>query len=529
MQAMDRRQFIRSIPAAAAGLLPASPAFAADPAYAVAIEESAVLIGPTQSSSGARTQSLSLAGAVAAAAKAGKPLHILPGAYLTSGFAIAAPLEIFGSPGTVVIRPAGESCFNIDIRPPPGSSVIVGVTIRGIGFWGGGFDFAAGVDQGPRLVDPFLSRAMPDFNALITAYRAKNLIVEQCSIGGSGAGGLALWRCENASVTRNEIHNTNLALYSAQGQDNLFADNDIHDNRNYGVLVEQWPPAPDGAIIRDNRIRNTAASFGADPAKGIVGGSGPYGNGIFALYAHGLLVAGNSISDSAFSGVRMNACFDPRIVNNSIQRSGETAIMVECPGADGQTPNGLRYEGGVVADNIVADASEGISVTNSWQGGRRVSISGNQVRSIARATLHTSDPDWPVYSTYGDGIYAEADVDIVGNTIEGCDGCGIYVAPAAIKNSAIKTAANVTGNMIKNTKWGVGFWKGSDPALGFTLIQGNMIAGSARGAIMALTSTQPPIKGTRTEDDGQDYGTLDNGLYAGKPYPVVRIALNYAF
>ncbi len=526
---MDRRQFIRSIPAAAAGLLPASAAFAADPAYSVAIEDSAVLIGPALSSSGARTQSLSLAGAAAAAAMAGKPLHILPGTYLTAGFAITSPLEIFGSPGTVVIRPASESCFNIDIRPPAGSSVIVGVTIRGIGFWGGGFDFVVGVDQEQRLVDPFLSRAMPKFNALVTACRAKNLIVEECTFGGSGAGGLALWRCENASVTRNEIHDSNLALYSAQGRDNLFADNDIHDNRNYGVLVEQWPPASDGAIIRNNRIRNTAASFGANPSKGVVGGSGPYGNGVAAFYAHDVLVDGNSISDSAFSGVRMNACFDPRIVNNAIHRSGETAIMIERPGTDVQTPNGHRYEGGVVANNIVADASEGVSVTNSWQGGRRVAISGNQVRSIARATLHTSDPDWPVYSTYGDGIYAEADVDIVGNIIESCDGCGIYVAPAAIRNSTIKTAANVSSNIIKNTKWGVGFWKGSDPPFGFTLIQGNMIEGSTRGAIMAVTSTEPPTNGTRTEDDGRDYGTLDNGLYIGKPYPVVKIGLNYAF
>jgi uncharacterized secreted repeat protein (TIGR03808 family) len=526
---MDRRQFIRSIPAAAAGLLPARAAFAADPAYSVAIEDSAVLIGSALSFSGARRQNLSLAGAVAVAARAGKPLHILPGVYLTSGFAIASPLEIFGSPGTVAIRPAGPSCFNIDIRPPSESSVILGVTIRGIGFWGGGSDFAAGVDEKRRLVDPFLNRAMPKFNALITACRVRNLIIEQCSVGGSGAGGLALWRCENASVTRSEIHDCGLALYSAQGKDSLFADNDIHDNRNYGIMVEQWPPAPDGAIIRDNRIRNTAASFGADPAKGILGGSGPYGNGIFALYAYGVLIAGNSIADSAFSGVRMNACFDPRIVNNSIRRSGETAIMIECPGTDGQTPNGLRYEGGVVADNIVAEAGEGISVTNSWQGGRRVSITGNQIRSIARATLHTSDPDWPVYSTYGDGIYAEADVDVVGNTIENCDGCGIYVAPAAIRNSAIETAANVASNIVKSAQWGVGFWKGSDPALGFTLIQGNMIGQSSRGAIMALTSTQPPSNGTRSEDDGRDFGALDNGLYAGKPYPVVRIGPNYAF
>ena len=64
--------------------------------------------------------------------------------------------------------------------------MIVGVTIRGIGFWGGGFDFVVGVDQEQRLVDPFLSRAMPRFNALVTACRAKNLIVEECTFGGSG-------------------------------------------------------------------------------------------------------------------------------------------------------------------------------------------------------------------------------------------------------------------------------------------------------------------------------------------------------
>ncbi|MGP0106142.1 MAG: hypothetical protein ACLPG2_12290, partial [Rhodoblastus sp.] len=218
-----------------------------------------------------------------------------------------------------------------------------------------------------------------------------------------------------------------------------------------------------------------------------------------------------------------------RIVENSIHRSGETAIMIECPGGDGETPNGHRYEGGVVANNIVANAAVGITVTNSWQGGRRVSITGNQVRSIARATFRTSDPDWPDYSTYGDGIYGEADVDIVGNIVEDCDGCGIYVGPAAIKNSTIKTAANVTGNIVKHARWGVGFWKGSNPALGFTLIQGNMIGGSARGAIMAVSSTQPPTDGTRTEDDGQDYGALDHGLYTGTPYPVVKIGLNDVF
>ena len=100
----------------------------------------------------------------------------MPGTYLTAGFAITSPLEIFGSPGTVVIRPASKSCFNIDIRPPAGSSVIVGVTIRGIGFWGGGFDFVVGVEL--RNNDwwiPFLSRAMPKFNALVTACPARKI------------------------------------------------------------------------------------------------------------------------------------------------------------------------------------------------------------------------------------------------------------------------------------------------------------------------------------------------------------------
>ncbi len=432
---MDRRRFIQTFPVAAAGLLCATPARAADPAYFVLVSDSAVLVSPTRFSSAARTQSLSLAGAVAAAARAAKPLNILPGAYRTSGFSITAPLEIFAAPGTVVIEPAGGECFNIDIRPASGSSLLEGVTIRGIGFQGKGAIFPTGVNPAERPVDPFLDAAMPRFNALITAFRVRNLIVEDCAIGGSQAGGLALWRCRNASVTRNEFSNNNISIYSAQGENNLFADNDIHDNANFAIVVEQWPPGPDYTILRNNRIAKTAASFGADPSRGIVGGSGPYGNGVFGLYAHHMMVEGNRISDSAFSGVRMNGCSDVQIANNAIDRSGETGIMVECPQTDGKTPNGLGYEGGVIANNIVSGAAEGVSVTNGWYGGRRVSINGNQVRSIARKSFRTSDPNWPRYATYGDGIYAEADVDIVGNIVEDCDGCGIYVAPMAIQNS----------------------------------------------------------------------------------------------
>jgi uncharacterized secreted repeat protein (TIGR03808 family) len=526
---MDRRRFIQTFPVAAAGLLSAAPARAADPAYFVAIGDSAVLVSPSRLSSAARTQSLSLAGAVAAATRAEKPLNLLPGAYRTSGFSITRSLEIFAAPGTVVIEPAGGECFNIDIRPLAESSQLEGVTIRGIGFRGKGANFPVGVNPGERPVDPFLDAAIPRFNALITAFRVRKLIVEDCSIGGSEAGGLALWRCRNAAVTRNEFLNNNISIYSARGENNLFADNDIHDNANFGIVVEQWPPGPDYTILRNNRIANTAASFGADPPRGIVGGSGPYGNGVFGLYAHHMRIEGNRISDSAFSGARMNGCCDLQITNNAIDRSGETAIMVECPQTDGKTPNGLGYEGGVIANNIVSGAAEGVSVTNGWYGGRRVSIIGNQVRSIARKSFRTSDPNWPRYATCGDGIYAEADVDIVGNMIENCEGCGIYVAPMAIQNSPIKTAANVTGNIVKNAKWGVGFWKGSDPARGFTFIQGNMISGSSRGAIMALSPSASPNDGTRTEDDGRDYGALKNGLDGDKPYPVVTIGVNDAF
>ncbi len=526
---MDRRRFIQTFPFAAAGLFSASPARAAEPAYFVVLSDSAVLISPSRLSSASRTRSLSLAGAAAAAMKAGKPLNILPGVYRTSGFSIAAPLEIFAAPGTVIIEPAGGECFNIDIRPAADSDWLEGVTIKGVGFRGKGAILPAGLNRRERPVNPFLEAAIPRFNALITAFRVRNLIVEHCSIGGSQAGGLALWRCRNASVARNEFLNNNISIYSAQGENNLFADNDIHDNANFAIMVEQWPPAPDYTLLRNNRIAQTAASFGADPPRGIVGGSGPYGNGVFGLYAHHMTVEGNRIMDSAFSGVRMNGCSNVQIANNAIDRSGETAIMVECPQTDGKTPNGLGYEGGVIANNIVSGAAEGVSVTNGWYGGRRVSITGNQVGSIRRRTFRTSDPNWPRYATCGDGIYAEADVDIVGNIVEDCDGCGIYVAPMAIQNSPIKTAASVTGNIVKSARWGVGFWKGSDPARGFTFIQGNMITGSSRGAIMALSPSGAPNDGRRTEDDGRDFGASTNGPDAEKPYPVVAIGVNYAF
>ena len=56
-----------------------------------------------------------------------------------------------------------------------------------------------------------------------------------------------------------------------------------------------------------------------------------------------------------------------------------------------------------------------------------------------------------------------------------------------------------------------------------------MITGWTRGAIMALSPSASPNDGTRTEDDGRDYGALKNGLGADKPFPVVAIGVNYAF
>ena len=455
------------------------------------------------------------------------PLMIAPGNYPTDDLVISASVEIYAMPGTVTLTPSSSSNgFNLDIRSDTFGAVISDVTIRGVSLWGAGKPFASAVDTSQRYVYGLFA-PMDNFNAIVTAQNVTRLIVEDCQIGGSGSNGLAMWNC-TAEVRNNDFEGHFLhAIYAIDGWSTVIADNFVRDGQNGGIYVARSANGFDGTIIRGNRVHNTQATW--NTTSGQVSGSGWLGNAIYCFQAADVVIADNICFNQTFSGIRLLDCWNCNIVGNQIYQSGETALFVEAPNPPPQgtagDANPLRYEGAVVADNTIVNAGAGVVVGNGWNGGRRATISGNQIKSISVLTIRTNDPNYPSYLSWGTGIFAENDCMVSGNTVEDCASApGIALISGGFANSTRKSATSAVGNIVKASQIGVGFFK--EGPYGYTMISGNMLEGYSNGAIVPVTVAAdfslPRVAGST------DYGTTSGGLYTGKPFANVMIGLNHA-
>ncbi len=480
-----------------------------------------------------KSAKLTLQQAIDLAQKARKPLNILPGTYLASELNISAPIEIFGAPGEVTIAPSGTDCVNVWIDS------VDNVSIRGIGFSGKKHAFAE--PAGKILPLPAMGEygRIPNFNGIIAATRVNGLRIEDCTINGSSACGIAIWNCRAAQIRGNRLADNMVAIYSTNGAENLIADNVIERSGDGGIILWQTPPNIDGTIIRGNHVSTTTAQTTSTPTA--VGGSGYFGNAIYAWQAHDLIISENVCARSTFSGIRLLDCFDCNVSNNQILQSGETALMVEAPygakpGPVTETPfatNGPanpHFEGVAIAGNVVVGAGNGINVTNVWTGGRRAAITGNTVKTTKIYTITTSDPQNPSYLTGGTGIEAEGDVVVSGNIVEDCEGPGILLYDVGVQGSTFQTTASAVGNTVKNAPLGIGFhqqWPGEARYPNFLLIEGNVLQGYTQGAIMATVWTFDSHGNANgyTLADGKDWGA--DASYVGKPYPNVAIGQNY--
>jgi hypothetical protein len=221
----------------------------------------------------------------------------------------------------------------------------------------------------------------------------------------------------------------------------------------------------------------------------------------------------------------MNGCYSGVITDNQIYLCGDFAIMYECPGSTGPT-SPYHYEGGVIANNVINIAGIGISVTNGYYGGRRVTVSGNHIKTMVYAVRSTTDPNYKTYSTPGAGIVAESDVVVANNIIEDCAAPGIVTLCGGTINSTTTSVMVVTGNIVKNAPIGIGFFK--DGAHGSTMIQGNVLQGCTTGSVMAILNSCTNVGCAYPAEDGIDWGRQSGGLYTGKPYANVMIGLNFA-
>ncbi len=271
--------------------------------------------------------------------------------------------------------------------------------------------------------------------------------VAGCGFADSAGNGLELRGCSGRVSDCSFSGAAQAALFSLDGRDLDIVGNDVRDCGNNGILVWQSDVRQDGTVVRDNRVGGIRADGG---------GTGQNGNGINVYRAGGVSVVGNVVHDCAFSAVRNNAGADIVIARNQCRDLGEVALYVE-----------FAFEGAVVADNVVERAAQGISATNSAEGGRMAAISGNLIRDIVIGG---------VPEDRGVGIAVEADASVTGNVIDGAEYAGLALGWGPYLKNVV-----ASGNVVGRARYGiaVSVADGAGPAV----VTGNMISGSGEAAI----------------------------------------------
>jgi uncharacterized secreted repeat protein (TIGR03808 family) len=355
-----------------------------------------------------------------------QPVFLPSGTYLVSNVALPKRVRITGVPGGSRIVYGGDGFLFL----AQDSDIVV---IEGVTFDGANRGLS---DQAQGLVE---------------AHRVPRFQIDGCEIIGSTRHALMLESC-TGRVERSTISGAAEAgIWSVEGAGVTLADNTVTDCANGGILVHRWLDAPDGSIIARNRVERIGAR---------AGGTGQYGNGINVFRAANVQISGNQVAECAFSAVRCNSANNAQITGNICRNSGETAIYAE-----------FKFEGSVIADNIIDGAANGISVVNFNEGGRLATVSGNIVRNLS-----TKGPYPAEGLGFGNGISVEADTAVIGNSIEGAPHIGIALGWGPYLRNV-----SVTGNMIR--KAGEGIAVSVTEGAGKAVISGNVFDEMKTGAV----------------------------------------------
>lgn len=431
-----------------------------------------------------------LQGAVNTAVSTRKPLHIAAGTYTFTGLTITGPVKIYGTKGSTILKPpAGATvAARIAIGSSPAGSRITDVMLEGLTI------------QGLDL--PITGNAFGTPLGLVHAVKVDRLVVSDCYVGQSQGSGIQANECAGL-IDNNEFWNcrTGVGLSLCVGM--VVERNYIRDSKDNGINVSRVSPPNytaasfDGAIIRANRI------FTVDNA---TGGSGEFGNAIICTLAQGVSVMDNITSNTRYSGIRLNACAHSIVANNQILSARETGLFVECLG-----PDATGYTGITVTGNTLEKVGVGISVVNSDNGARRVTVTGNSVSNLRADTfVQWSSPDRNpanAYTTtnFAIGIMvAGTDIVVQGNTVEGKPAAdstprmGVYLYSTGDWNPATNSVRSQTSaasilanNIIKSCPTGIGYV--DQDQRGYAEVSGNIIIGANTGTniIRVQQDTQP--------------------------------------
>jgi uncharacterized secreted repeat protein (TIGR03808 family) len=363
------------------------------------------------------------------AAASEKPLFVPPGRYVVSNVVLPARTRLVGIAGASQLVFSGDG----ELLSADGADLI---EMAGITFEGGG-------------------RALADYvRGLVHLANCQNVLISNCEITGSTKSGLALDRCGGRVAQNRIVKAADAGIQAIESRGMSIVDNLVSDSGNGGILVHRWTEGDDGTIVMGNRVERTGATNG---------GTGQNGNGVNVFRAHGVIVANNSITDSAFTAVRANSSNNVQITGNTCIRCGEVGIYSE-----------FSFAGALIANNIVDRAATGISVANFNEGGRIAVVSGNIVRDLTGTGPYSDD-----ISSFGIGIAVEADASVTGNVIDGAPRSGMALGWGPYLRDVA-----ATGNVIRRAPIGiaVSVVEGS----GSAVVNNNMISGADKGAIVGM-------------------------------------------
>jgi len=356
-----------------------------------------------------------------------KPLFLPPGTYVASNLKLPGNTRITGVPGASKLIYGGDGHF------------LTAENADHVSFSGIVLD---GANRG--FNDPS--------SGLLHMINCRHVVIDDCDIEGSLVSAIKLER-SGGRIERCRISGSGDAgIYSIESTGLQIVNNVVSDCANGGILVHRWTAGEDNSIITGNRIERI---------KSLNGGTGQWGNGINTFRAHSVLIANNRIADCAFSAVRANGCNNVQILGNNCTRLGETAIYSE-----------FEFEGAVISNNIVDDATLGVSVANFMQGGRMSVVSNNLIRNLKTIGPYAADEPG-----FGIGISVEADTSVTGNVIENAPLYGINLGWGPYLRDVVATS-----NIIRNAGEGIAVTvvKGAGKAL----ISSNVISKAKSGAIV---------------------------------------------
>jgi uncharacterized secreted repeat protein (TIGR03808 family) len=355
-------------------------------------------------------------------------LQLPAGTFATAGLKINGSLQINGVAGrTKLISLGGGPVLSIEDA--------TNVSVTGVWFIGKEVSYIEELSS----------------SALVMARNSKNLLIERCSFSKSPYSGLKIEGCSGRIVNNEFVDLGDVGCVAIDSNGLEISSNVVADIGNNGIQVFRSEIGADGTRILNNRISNIDNKSG---------GSGQYGNGINVFRAGNVLTSGNTIKKAAYSGIRYNSGSNCQIIGNTISQTGETALYVE-----------FAYEGAVVANNVIEDVAQGISIVNYDVGGRLGTCTGNIVRNVKRT------PKIPDLS--GHGIAAEADVIIANNVVEDIDTVGIWLGwGGKCRNLSAQ------GNIIRNCQRGITV--SVSEGAGKMMVAGNIIDGSREMAIAGM-------------------------------------------